>query len=940
VEDAVNRSSENANRITFGNLALSLVVGACALLSACTEGPGGGGIGIGSGQQPDPATVDFPIFYIRHQIPEDQDDVTRVRPFVEDDDYSATLWKRDRASPGSPEVELTARLRVDPLGAADDRYDIKDLAVAPDGLHVAFAMRGPLDDADDEDEPPTWNIWEYNIGTDTLHRVITSDIVEEEGQDVAPAYLPDGRILFSSTRQRQSKAILLDEGKSQFEAATEARNESAFVLHVMNADGTGIHQISFNPSSDLYGTVLQNGRVLFTRWDNAPGGSGGMHLYSSNPDGTDTQLYYGAVSHNTGSDGIVHTALIPNTTNVEFLRAREMSDGKIMVLTRDRTDVDFGGALTIIDGNRFVENNQTLLASAGTAGPAQTPATLNDVRTVPGPSPGGRFQSGFPLWDGSGRILVSWTQCRLFDVGGSDPTRIIPCSPTSPNNPAAVTAPPLYSVWMFDPAQNTILPVMAPVEGVMVTEAIAAQPRVPLPTVILDKQAPVDLNADLVAEGAGVLAINSVYDIMGSTGTTNLATISNPGNGAGYTNRLVRFIRLEKPVSLPDDDDIADPDNSAFGPSGVMREILGYAPVEPDGSVRMKVPANVAFQLSLLDVNGRRINSFGNREILHRAWLSVRPGEVLECNGCHTRTLPPNAVAGTPIPVHGRKGLFNAAYAGAANTGAAFPGTVNTISPEIGDTMARARSRAGSSCIDPTTMTEHCGLQSITPSANVIYDEVWKNAAQPADSFTYAYQFLSTALPTNAGCFPVWSPTCRITIHYASIGTPVRPGHIHPIWSVPRPLGGVDDGTGTGTLIFPDTCTTCHNRLDAANATQVPAASLELTDEVSDQDAMQLRAYRQLLFARDELQLVAGALVRVQQVVNGVPVVDANGNPVFVSLPASMAQGNARGSRFFTVMNNATHAGMLSTAELRLLSEWLDIGAQYYNDPFPPTPQN
>ncbi len=54
-----------------------------------------------------------------------------------------------------------------------------------------------------------------------------------------------------------------------------------------------------------------------------------------------------------------------------------------------------------------------------------------------------------------------------------------------------------------------------------------------------------------------------------------------------------------------------------------------------------------------------------------------------------------------------------------------------------------------------------------------------------------------------------------------------------------------------------------------------------------------------------------------------------------------MAAGNSRGSRFFTsVMNNPTHAGMLSTAELRLLSEWLDIGAQYYNDPFPPTPQN
>ena len=933
VEDVVDRTNENANRFTFGACARGVLIGVVTLLAACTQGPGGGGIGLGSGQDPDPATVDFPIFYIRHQVPEDQDDVTRLRPFVEDDDYSATLWKRDRASPGAAEVEITARLRKDPLGTDDDRYDIKDLAVSADGLKLAFAMRGPLDDADDEDEPPTWNIWEYNIQTDTLHRVIGSDIIAEEGQDVSPAYLPDGRIMFSSTRQRQSKAILLDENKAQFEAANESRGESAFVLHVMNADGTDVHQITFNPSSDMDATVLQNGRVLFTRWDNAPGRDG-LHLYTSNPDGTDTQLYYGALSHNTG------TVVAGVATPIEFMHAREMSDGRLMVLTRQRTDVDFGGNLTIINTKDFVENTQPLAASAGLAGTAQTPATLNDVRTVPGPSPGGRFESGFPLWDGSGRILVSWSQCRLLDVGGADPTRIIPCDSTHLADPNAQVARPLYSIWMFTPSQNTILPVMAPVEGVMVTEAIAAQPRTPLPAVILDKKPPLDANPDWVSEGVGVLSIRSVYDIMGvdqartDSGTaTSIGNVSNPTN-AQYVQRQVRFVRIEKPVSQPDDDDIADPDNSAFGPTGMMREIVAYAPVEPDGSVRMKVPANIAFTISLLDANGRRVNNANP----HRAWLSMRPGELLECNGCHVRTTANGATARS----HGRKGSFAAAYAGATATGAAFPGAVNTISPEVGDTMAQARSRGGSSCIDAATSTEHCGAPSLNPSADVVYNEIWKQNPLMTDSWAYSHLQLSTARPTNASCYPVWQATCRITIHYATIGT--RAGHIHPLWSVPRPAAGVDDGMGN--ITFPDTCNTCHSRVNAANMQpQLPAASLELTDEVSDEDALQLRAYRQLLFARPELELVNGAVQprQVQQLdANGNPVLDDAGNPVFTTpqLPPSMAATNARGSRFFAVMNNATHAGMLSTAELRLLSEWLDIGAQYYNDPFPPTPQN
>jgi hypothetical protein len=104
---------------------------------------------------------------------------------------------------------------------------------------------------------------------------------------------------------------------------------------------------------------------------------------------------------------------------------------------------------------------------------------------------------------------------------------------------------------MFTPSQNTILPVMAPVEGVMVTEAVAAQPRNPLPAVILDKKPPLDANPDWVSEGVGVLSIRSVYDIMGvdqartATGTaTSIAAVSNPTT-AQYAQRQVRFVRIE-----------------------------------------------------------------------------------------------------------------------------------------------------------------------------------------------------------------------------------------------------------------------------------------------------------------------------------------------------------------------------------------------------------
>ncbi len=911
----------------------------CALwLAACSSG--GGHVQTAGGQSADPETVDFPIFYVkRYSIPKTQDDLRLMR-FAQP---SADLFMRTRAAPDGTEVNITQRITG--TGSANAaNYDIKDVSVSADGTTVLFAMRGPLTANMKQDKPPYWQIWKYVIATDTLSQVVNPAADPDAGvadvNDVAPQFLPDGRIVFASTRQVNARAAMIDASLDggPYIANDEDGTEPAFVLHVMNGDGTDIHQISFNPSHDRDPTVLADGRILWSRWDDAPGNShAGMSLYTANPDGTDVELLYGANSHQTGPNGTANA-----DATVEFVKTHEMQDGRILALIRPFTGPesataplgeDFGGDLVIIDTKDYVENTQPTLAGAGLTGPAQTPATPNDVLTIPGPSPGGRFYAGYPLWDGTGRILVSWSQCRLLDTSVT-PNTLLPCTDTNLANPALVVAPPIYSVWMFDPTTNTLQPIMQPTDGIMITDVAAAQPRT-LPNVILDGTTPATLSSssyDGSVGTVGVIDIRSVYDFDGvDTAPGGISTVADPAKTslAGCT-QCARFIRLETDVPLPDPGFLKlNVPAAAFGVASSMRRILGYAPIEPDGSVRIEVPAQVPFQISILDQNARRIFP------AHDVWLQVQPGEQLKCNGCHLPASAQNPPAGQTPRSHGRSDLFNAAYGGATTTGVPFPDTVPTFSPNAGDTMAETRSRWSCSNDTPPCL-------AMVPSTEVLYTDVWTNTsgtgltANPSITDSYiagppagkpSWYAMTTPPPTSNTCAIAggWLAGCRITINY--------PDHIQPLWDKPRQ---VLDPT-TNAVIADYTCTRagCHSPKDAQGNAAVPAGNLDLTSTASNNQ--EFVSYLQLLAPRDELQLVNGVPTPVTQ--PGPP--DANGNPttITVTLPAPMIAGDAHDSTaFFGIFapgsGDAQHADILSPSELRLISEWLDIGAQYYNDPF------
>ncbi len=188
---------------------------------------------------------------------------------------------------------------------------IRDPAVSWDGERVVFAWKKSLEEDD-------YHLYELQMASGEI-RQITSGV---GFADYEPAYLPNGDLIFSSTRCVQTVDCWW----------TEVSN-----LYTCNADGRLLRRLGYDQVHTVFPQVMDDGMVIYTRWDyNDRGQVFPQPLFQMNPDGTGQMEYYG--NNSWFPTTIAHARGIPGTEKVLAILCGHHSTqaGKLAVIDPSR----------------------------------------------------------------------------------------------------------------------------------------------------------------------------------------------------------------------------------------------------------------------------------------------------------------------------------------------------------------------------------------------------------------------------------------------------------------------------------------------------------------------------------------------------------------------------------------------------------------------------
>lgn len=449
---------------------------------------------------------------------------------------------------------------------------VRDPEVHFDGRKILFAWRKSINE--------NYSIYEMELdpgkGFAPVEGSLRRLTNELQATDIDPLYLPDGGILFTSTREPKY---------------CHCNMHIMANLHRMEGDGANIHQISKNTLFDGHPTLLPDGRILYYRWEYVDRNFGDAQgLWTTNPDGTSHAIYWG--NNMVSPAGVFDGRHIPGTDRVVciFGSCHDRPWGALAVIDRSK-GIDAREAVERI----WPEAARSLVSPDG--GEIGQNFAVDHFRD----NMDGRYEDPFPLVDpqsGTGGTYFLVSRSRLPPRCGK------------PSQAAQTLKMGIFLVDIF--GNETLLHAEEP--GCFDPVPLAPRPRPPV----------IPVRRDYESE-TGTMYVTDVYEGTHMQGVRRgdikgLRVVESTEKRA-WTTPL--FVTAQFPGG------VGTFNRPAISWAGFeTKRILGTVPVEADGSAYFKLPAETFVYFQLLDGAGMMVATM-------RSGTLVQPGEVQSCIGCH-----------------------------------------------------------------------------------------------------------------------------------------------------------------------------------------------------------------------------------------------------------------------------------------------------------------
>ena len=465
-----------------------------------------------------------------------------------------------------------------------------------DGQNVLFGYC-PVKEA-----PSSWDFSDrtrhlrYHLHELSLTSGTVRPLTQGDNDNFSPVILPSGDILFVSTRRGGYHRC----GRGPCFVYTLAR---------MGPDGQDPRSVSFHETHEWDPCLLNDGRVVYTRWDYVDRNA--VHyeqLWSALPDGSNARIYYGNNTWN--PTGVWEPRAIPGTTRIMATAAPHhgMSAGSVILLDTTR-GVDGPESLARLTPDvRFPESEFPLaFGPSPTAYDFDTPVTQYwrsplvepwSEKTVPEEEkrwPGHCYKSPWPLSECF--FIVSYSFDQLVGEPG----------PNLPN---------MFGLYFADAFGNKELIYRDPAISSLWARPLAPRPPPP-------ELARAAVNAE---DGHGTFFVSSVMD-----GWPAL-----PDHAPIAQLRIVQVLLKTTPNA--DTPRVG----AAFAAPG--KQVLGTVPVEPDGSAFFEAPARTPVLFQALDARGRAVQTM-------RSLVYLQPGENQSCIGCHEHRMKAASSGAPPLAI-------------------------------------------------------------------------------------------------------------------------------------------------------------------------------------------------------------------------------------------------------------------------------------------------